>query len=121
VSSIHSADRQLVDAQRALDASSNAYQLAVIRYKAGLSEQLQVLNADQNRLAAEQTVTNLKAQRRDDQMALIKSLGGGFNAQGSQLQPPAEVGSEAKGPNGTPWSDTYVHAQPAATAATASH
>jgi NodT family efflux transporter outer membrane factor (OMF) lipoprotein len=119
VSSIRSADRQLVDAQRALDASTNAFQLAVIRYKAGLSEQLQVLNADQNRLAAEQTVTNLKSQRLDEQMALIKALGGGFDAQGAGLVPPAEIGSEAKGPNGKPWTDTKVPAQNSAAAAPA--
>lgn len=109
VSTIRSADRQLVDAERALDASTKAWQLAVIRYKAGLSEQLQVLTADQNRLAAEQTVSNLKAQRRDQQMALIKSLGGGFEAQGAGITPPAEVGSEARGQsdvNGAPWRGT---------------
>uniref|UniRef100_UPI002ABD4472 efflux transporter outer membrane subunit n=3 Tax=Paraburkholderia TaxID=1822464 RepID=UPI002ABD4472 len=108
VSSIRSADKQLVDAQHALDASTKAYQLAVIRYKAGLSEQLQVLNADQNRLAAEQTVTNLKSQRADEQMALIKALGGGFDAQNAGLVPPVQVGSEARGQsdvNGGPWRD----------------
>jgi len=120
VSSIRSADKQLIDAQHALDASTKAWQLAVIRYKAGLSEQLQVLNADQNRLAAEQTVTNLKAQRSDEQMALIKALGGGFDAQDAGLTPPAVVGSESKGPNGAPWNGTTVESsQPASgTAAT---
>lgn len=123
VSSIRSADKQLVDAQRALDASTKAYQLAVIRYKAGLSEQLQVLNADQNRLAAEQTVSNLKMQRRDQQMALITALGGGFDAHEAGLVPPAEVGSDAKSPsgqsdvNGGPWRGTSVPAQSAAAAA----
>ncbi|TDV36160.1 NodT family efflux transporter outer membrane factor (OMF) lipoprotein [Paraburkholderia caballeronis] len=95
VSSIRSADRQLVDADRALEASTNAWHLAVVRYRAGLSEQLQVLTADQNRLAAEQTVTNLRMQRRDMQLALIKSLGGGFDATQAGLVPPAEVGSDA--------------------------
>ena len=95
VSSIRSADRQLVDADRALEASTNAWHLAVIRYRAGLSEQLQVLTADQNRLAAEQTVTNLRMQRRDMQLALIKSLGGGFDATQAGRGPPAEVGSDA--------------------------
>ena len=127
VSSIRSADKQLVDAQLALDASTKAYQLAVIRYKAGLSEQLQVLNADQNRLAAEQTVSNLKMQRRDQQMALITALGGGFDAHDAGLVPPVEVGSDAKNPaagqngqsgvNGGPWSGAYVPAQSAATSA----
>ena len=65
---------------RARRGDASAYQLAVIRYKAGLSPQLQVLNADDNRLAAEQTVTNLKMSRRDQQIGLIKALGGGFDA-----------------------------------------
>ena len=63
----------------------SAYQLAVIRYKAGLSPQLQVLNADENRLATDQTVTNLQMKRRDQQIGLIKALGGGFDATSTNL------------------------------------
>jgi NodT family efflux transporter outer membrane factor (OMF) lipoprotein len=96
ISTIRSIDQQSGDAQRALDASTKAYQLAVIRYKAGLSEQLQVLNADQNRLAAEQTVTNLKMRRRDMQIGLIKALGGGFDATQTGLAvPPNDGASDA--------------------------
>jgi NodT family efflux transporter outer membrane factor (OMF) lipoprotein len=122
VSTIRSADKQLVDAQRALDASTKAWELAVIRYKAGLSEQLQVLNADQLRLAAEQTVTNLKAQRSDQQMALITALGGGFDAHDAGLVPPVEVGSDAKGQsdvNGGPWRGAPWSAPAAAASAPA--
>jgi outer membrane protein TolC len=95
VSSIRSIDRQSGDAQRALDASSKAWELAVIRYKAGLSPQLQVLTADQNRLAAEQTVTNLKMKRRDLQIALIKALGGGFDATQTGLVVPTDAPASA--------------------------
>jgi len=95
VSSIRSNDRQSADAQRALDASSKAYELAVIRYKAGLSPQLQVLNADDNRLAAEQAVTNLKMRRRDLQIGLVKALGGGFDASGTGLAAPAPAPASA--------------------------
>lgn len=91
ISSIRSLDNQTGDAQRALDASTKAYELAVIRYKAGLSPQLQVLTADQNRLAAEQTVTNLKMRRRDLQIALIKALGGGFDATQTGLVVPTDA------------------------------
>ncbi|RQR57420.1 MarR family transcriptional regulator [Burkholderia sp. Bp9126] len=97
VASIRAVDRQMDDAQRALDASTRAYDLAVIRYKAGLSPQLQVLNADSNRLASEQTVTNLKMRRRDMQFALINALGGGFDATGTRLAAPdAERAAQAK-------------------------
>jgi len=85
IASIRSVDQQTNDAARALDASTHAYQLAVIRYKAGLSQQLQVLTADQNRLANEQTVTNLRMKRRDLQLGLIKALGGGFDAADTNL------------------------------------
>jgi NodT family efflux transporter outer membrane factor (OMF) lipoprotein len=89
VASIRAIDTEMSDAQRALDASGEAYRLAVIRYKAGLSPQLQVLTADNNRLAAEQTVTNLKMKRRDLQFALIRALGGGFDAQAAGVAVPA--------------------------------
>jgi NodT family efflux transporter outer membrane factor (OMF) lipoprotein len=95
VSSIRSIDQQSGDAQRALDASTKAYQLAVIRYKAGLSPQLQVLTADQNRLSAEQTVTGLKMRRRDLQIGLIKALGGGFDATQTSLVVPTDAPASA--------------------------
>jgi NodT family efflux transporter outer membrane factor (OMF) lipoprotein len=91
VSSIHSIDQQSVDAQRALDASTSAYESAVLRYKAGLTSQLQVLSTDQNRLAAEQTVTNLKMSRRNMQIGLIKALGGGFDATQTGLVVPTDA------------------------------
>ena len=99
ISSIRSIDKQSGDAQRALDASRKAYELAVIRYKAGLSPQLQVLNADQNLLAAEQTVTNLKMRRRDLQIGLIKALGGGFDATATGLVVPTDAPSSAHASN----------------------
>jgi NodT family efflux transporter outer membrane factor (OMF) lipoprotein len=95
VASIRAVDRQMSDAQRALDASTEAYRLAVIRYKAGLSPQLQVLNADINRLSAEQTVTNLKMRRRDLQIALVKALGGGFDAKELGIALPAAAAAPA--------------------------
>ncbi|MFM0522073.1 MULTISPECIES: efflux transporter outer membrane subunit [Caballeronia] len=97
ISAIRSLDKQMADAQRALAAASSAYQLAVIRYKAGLSPQLQVLNADENRLANEQTVTNLRLKRTDLQIALIKSLGGGFDATSTNLA----IGGNGQNPAST--------------------
>lgn len=91
VASIRAIDNEMSDAQRAFNASSEAYRLAVIRYKAGLSPQLQVLTADNNRLAAEQTVTDLKMKRRDLQFALIRALGGGFDAQAAGVAVPAST------------------------------
>jgi outer membrane protein TolC len=42
-------------------------------------------------LSAEQTVTNLKMKRRDAQFALIRALGGGFDASAAGLAPPANT------------------------------
>ncbi|WP_414450982.1 efflux transporter outer membrane subunit [Burkholderia sp. 22PA0099] len=95
VATIRSIDRQMGDAQRALDASARAYDLAVVRYKAGLAPQLLVLSADVNRLSAEQTVTNLVMRRRDMQIGLISALGGGFDASGSPLAAPDAASAPA--------------------------
>jgi hypothetical protein len=56
-----------------------------------------VLNADENRLANEQTVTNLRLKRTDLQIALIKSLGGGFDATSTNLA----IGGNGQNPAST--------------------
>lgn len=78
IASIRSTDRQLISQRVAYDATKRAYELAVNRYQAGLTNQLTVLNAQSALLAQEQLSVNLEAGRRDQQMALIKALGGGF-------------------------------------------
>ncbi|MGF6776710.1 efflux transporter outer membrane subunit [Paraburkholderia sp. GAS334] len=75
---VRSTDAQLVDAQVAQDNARSADQLAITQYKAGLTNQLTVLNADMNALSADQTVANLKMSRRDQQIALAVALGGGY-------------------------------------------
>ena len=75
---IRSTDTQLGDAEAAQDAARSAYQLALAQYKAGLTNQLTVLNADTNALAADESVANLKMNRRDQQIALAQALGGGY-------------------------------------------
>ncbi|MFM0625225.1 efflux transporter outer membrane subunit [Paraburkholderia xenovorans] len=75
---IRSTDEQLTDAQAAQEAARGADQLALTQYKAGLTNQLTVLNADTTALAADQQVANLKMNRRDQQIALAAALGGGY-------------------------------------------
>ncbi|WP_434109780.1 efflux transporter outer membrane subunit [Paraburkholderia caffeinilytica] len=75
---IRSTDEQLGDAQAAQEAARGADQLALTQYKAGLANQLTVLNADTTALAADQQVANLKMNRRDQQIALAAALGGGY-------------------------------------------
>ena len=80
VATIHAVEQQQVTAQRAYDASRRAYDLEIIRYKAGLDPQLQVLSADVARLEQSQRVATLRMQRLDAQVALIQALGGGYMA-----------------------------------------
>jgi NodT family efflux transporter outer membrane factor (OMF) lipoprotein len=78
VAQVRSSDAQLIDAQIAQQAAHRADQIALAQYKAGLTNQLTVLNADTNALEADQTVVDLKMNRRDQQIALAASLGGGY-------------------------------------------
>ncbi|MBM5584930.1 efflux transporter outer membrane subunit [Burkholderia pseudomallei] len=78
VADVRSTDAELVDAQTAQQAALKAAALALAQYKAGLTNQLTVLNADVNALSADQRVANLRMDRRDRQIALASALGGGF-------------------------------------------
>ncbi len=75
---IRASDTQLAQADTALQAARQADRLAIIQYKAGLTNQLAVLIADTRALNAEQTVANLRMNRRDQQIALAAALGGGY-------------------------------------------
>ena len=52
--------------------------MAITQYKAGLTNQLTVLNADLAAFGADQAVANLEMNRRDQQIALASALGGGY-------------------------------------------
>lgn len=80
LTSIGSIDRQLSTQREALDSAARAYQLAKIQYRTGLASQLIVLNAETSFLNEQQTRLQLMTNRRNLQIALIKALGGGFNA-----------------------------------------
>jgi NodT family efflux transporter outer membrane factor (OMF) lipoprotein len=75
---IRSSDAQLGDAQAAQQAARDADQLATTQFKAGLTNQLTVLNADVTALNADEAIANLKMNRRDQQIELASSLGGGY-------------------------------------------
>lgn len=92
---IRSSDAQLVDAQVAQQAAQSADQLAITRYKAGLANQLTVLNADVIALNADQAVANLKMNRRDQQIALASALGGGYVDASVEAKPRMDTVSQA--------------------------
>ncbi|WP_081070058.1 efflux transporter outer membrane subunit [Burkholderia cepacia] len=92
IADVRSTDAQLTDAQAAQQAAWKAAELALAQYRAGLANQLTVLNADVNALAADQGVANLRMNRRDRQIALASALGGGFvdtSFAGSRAEPRA--------------------------------
>lgn len=73
-----SLERQQIEQASAQRAAEDAYQIAVQRYKAGLSTYLQVLATEGNVLLQRRNAVDLKARGIDAQVALWRSLGGGL-------------------------------------------
>ena len=69
---------QLDYAGKAVSDSQRAYDLAVLRYKGGLSPYLVVLTAQSTLIAQQRAVADLKAQTLSANVALVRALGGGF-------------------------------------------
>jgi len=69
---------QLADARASLASSEDAYRIATLRYKGGLSPYLNVLTAENSLLAARRSVADLQAQSLSLDVALVRALGGGF-------------------------------------------
>jgi outer membrane protein TolC len=69
---------QLVDARASLASSEDAYRIATLRYKGGLSPYLNVLTAENSLLAARRSLADLQAQSLSLDVALVRALGGGF-------------------------------------------
>ncbi|MEX3901670.1 efflux transporter outer membrane subunit, partial [Paraburkholderia sp. BR10954] len=88
---IRASDAQLGDAQAAQQAARDADRLATTQYKAGLTNQLTVLNADVTALNADEAIANLKMNRRDQQIQLASALGGGYVDTSAQTDHHADV------------------------------
>jgi outer membrane protein TolC len=69
---------QLDYAGEAVTDSRKAYDLAVLRYKGGLSPYLVVLTAQSTLIAQERAAADLKAQTHSATVAHERALGGGF-------------------------------------------
>ncbi|NQE47450.1 efflux transporter outer membrane subunit [Herbaspirillum rubrisubalbicans] len=85
IAAIHSTERQLPIRREALQAAERAHDLARERYRLGLISHLTLLSAETGVLAQRQSLVALQAQRREQQVALYKALGGGFDAQQAGL------------------------------------
>jgi NodT family efflux transporter outer membrane factor (OMF) lipoprotein len=82
IASLRSIERQQAQQVKAQDATESAYDLAVQRYKAGIGGYLTVLNAEASVLVQRRLAADLKARMLETQIALIRSLGGGYTPDG---------------------------------------
>lgn len=78
LASINGLARVTVEQARARDATTDAYNLAVIRYKAGLGNYLSVLTAQTQQLVQDRLDADLRARRFELDVNLARALGGGF-------------------------------------------
>ena len=85
LSSLQSLERQQVGQTDATAAADAAYALALQRYQAGLGNFLVVLTAQTNVLAQRRAGTDLTARHLASEVALARSLGGGFQADADSL------------------------------------
>jgi NodT family efflux transporter outer membrane factor (OMF) lipoprotein len=69
---------ELVHARAALAASEDAYRVASLRYKGGLSRYLDVLTAEDTLVQQRRSVADLQAKSFAQDVALVQALGGGF-------------------------------------------
>ncbi|MEO8936077.1 MAG: efflux transporter outer membrane subunit [Burkholderiaceae bacterium] len=80
--SIQSVNAQRADQELARVKTEQAYEVAVVRYKAGLTTYLTVLNAQTAVLQQERADAELHARVLDLDVALTRALGGGYRAEG---------------------------------------
>ena len=80
IASVQSVARQQQTQAVAQAAAESAYDLALQRYRAGLGTYLIVLSAENNVLVQRRLAADLKARALDSQVALARSLGGGYDA-----------------------------------------
>jgi NodT family efflux transporter outer membrane factor (OMF) lipoprotein len=83
---LRSIERQQSAQREATAAATAAYDLAVQRYRAGLGNFLVVLTAQTNVLTQRSLQTDLKARHLASEVALVRALGGGFDAGGELPQ-----------------------------------
>ncbi|HEX3886031.1 MAG TPA: efflux transporter outer membrane subunit [Phenylobacterium sp.] len=78
VASSRALQTQLADSRAALAASEDAFRIATLRYKGGLSTYPEVLLAEQGVLRRRRTVADLDARALTLDVQLVRALGGGY-------------------------------------------
>lgn len=82
LSSFRSVGQQRTEQEQALASSRDAYDLAVLRYREGVGNYLQVLSAEAPLLVQEGLEVDLRSRALDVSINLVRALGGGFVDQG---------------------------------------
>jgi NodT family efflux transporter outer membrane factor (OMF) lipoprotein len=85
--SFRSVAAQRREQQQALATAQDAYDLAVLRYRGGVGNYLQVLTTETQRLAQQSLEVELHARALDLSINLVRALGGGF----AERAPPASL------------------------------
>ncbi len=88
MATVESVTRELGRQTEARRASEDAYHLAMLRYKSGLTDYLTVLLVQQDVLRQRDIEAALRAQRLQAVLALIKALGGGYGQVARALRHP---------------------------------
>jgi outer membrane protein TolC len=78
LASFRSVDEQRAQADAAVGIAQDAYDLAVLRYREGLGNYLQVLSAESQVLGQKSLRADLAARGRDVSVNLARALGGGY-------------------------------------------
>jgi len=80
LASMRSIDRQRAQAADGVRVAQDGYDLAMLRYRAGLGNYLQVLNAETQVLAQKNLQATLAARELDASVSLTRALGGGYES-----------------------------------------
>lgn len=80
LSSLQSVQRQQTEQAQALAAAESAYDIALQRYRAGLTGQLTVLTAETSLLNQRRLGVDLRARDLSARIGLVRALGGGYTA-----------------------------------------
>lgn len=95
VLALQSAEQQLNDAQDSVRLATKSYHITEQRYQSGMGSQLEVLQAENQLLQAEFSLTTLQNQQQEKQVTLVNALGGGFyDAPANAPQPKDQATTE---------------------------
>jgi len=87
LASLRSLERQQAAQADATTAAEAAFDLSLQRYRAGLGNYLVVLTAETNVIAQRRAASDLRGRQLAEQVALIRALGGGYEADAQTLPP----------------------------------